>query len=138
MWVGSALLATLFIANWYWSDAPEMPARQAAASTEASANNSGLRIQSERKWPDKVVFDTNIPTITPPSPAATAETVPSVPAVDAAAAAPSSLDAHAEVKQVVQPVPPPKRQAKIHHRNVRPGDSTWATANPPPRWSWNW
>jgi hypothetical protein len=122
----------LFIADWYWSGAPATSAQQ-VASTQAS--NSGLRIQSERKWPDKVVFDTTIPTITPPPPAppvVAAQTAPSAPVV-----APS-LDARAEMKQGVQPVPPPKRQVKVHHRNVRPADSTWAAANPNAGWSWNW
>jgi hypothetical protein len=151
MWVGSVLFAMLFIANWYWSDAPATPAKQDASTPTQTppVNSTILRIHSARKWPDKVVFDTNIPTITaPPPPVVTAETAPLEPVAVAAAAVPSSLDAHAESKQVAQPAPPPKRQAKVHHRNARPADSTWAAANPnqptwsswsnSPHWSWNW
>ena len=137
MWVGSALLALLFIADWYWPDVAATPAQEAATQA-LPASDFGLRIQSERKWPDKVVFDTTIPTITPPTPVVTAETAPSAPAVAAAAVAPSSLDARAELKQVVQPVPPLRRQAKVRHRSARPAASTWASANPNSGWSWNW
>jgi hypothetical protein len=149
MWVGSALLALLFVANWYWSGPPATPAQQEASTQTQQAppaSSASLRIQSARKWPDKVVFDTTIPTITPPPPVVTAET--SAPVVAAATDTASPLDARAEMKQVAQPAPPPKRQVKVHHRSVRPAVSTWAAANSnqpgwsswssSPHWSWNW
>ena len=53
-WVGSCLLAALFAASWWFSgnvaDAP--PSR---ASLSESIH---IRIHSDQKWPDRVVFDT--------------------------------------------------------------------------------
>jgi hypothetical protein len=55
----SLLLALLFLANRYM---PEVPAE----SLRAEVDRSIIRIHSGHKWPDAVVFDTSIPTITPP------------------------------------------------------------------------
>jgi hypothetical protein len=127
------LLAMIFIVGWVWPSAAPAPVKQASASVEVSNNSMMLRIHSARKWPDKIVFDTNIPTIVPPVVAATA---PPAPPVVAASPEASALDARAEMKQ---PAPsPPKRVAKVHRRNVRPAASAWAYANPsPPQWSWS-
>jgi hypothetical protein len=66
VFVGGALLALLLIANAFM---PALPATDAAPST-AMADRSVIRIHSDRKWPDRVVFDTSRPTITPvPAPA---------------------------------------------------------------------
>ena len=56
--VGSLLLAILFIAGWYLPMAPT----QSVASREAEPI---IRIKSDRKWPERIVFDTNAPTIVP-------------------------------------------------------------------------
>jgi hypothetical protein len=52
-WVGSVLLVALFAADW-WLPAP------AAHSPSAIAPNEkvNLRIRSDHKWPERVVFDT--------------------------------------------------------------------------------
>jgi hypothetical protein len=133
------------------SSAPA-PAQQASTQPQTPTSNTILRIQSGQKWPEKVVFDTSMPTIVPPPPSVVIATTP--PAAVASAAAASPLEARAEVKPAVQPVPAPKRQARVHHRNPRPaesppgssgwgnstwGNSTWAAAGPASRpWSWNW
>ena len=146
LWVGSVLLALLFVADWIWPSAVPVPANEVVAAQAPTdpANSMILRIQSTRKWPDKIVFDTSIPTIVPPPAAAIA-----APAVAANTAA-SPLNARAEMKQAVPPASPPrKRVAKVHHRNARPAVSTLAYANPAaphwssswsnsPHWSWNW
>lgn len=53
-WVGSFLLAALLATNW-WFPAP-------AASTSTSdvllSQRINIRIRTDRKWPDRVVFDT--------------------------------------------------------------------------------
>lgn len=53
VWVGSVLLVALFAADW-WLPAP------AAHSPSAIAPNEriNLRIRSDHKWPERVVFDT--------------------------------------------------------------------------------
>jgi hypothetical protein len=81
-----------------------------------------IRIHTDRKWPERVVFDTSAPTIVPatvaaappptPAPAAVADAGTKVPARDAfAQLAPSDL-------KKVNPKPQPKR--KIARRHVAP------------------
>jgi hypothetical protein len=59
VFVGGALLALLLIAN---ACMPALPVTEAARAT---ADRSVIRIHSDRKWPERVVFDTSRPTITP-------------------------------------------------------------------------
>jgi hypothetical protein len=56
--VGSLLLAILFIADWYLPMAPT----QSVTSREAEPI---IRIKSDRKWPERIVFDTSAPTSVP-------------------------------------------------------------------------
>jgi hypothetical protein len=58
--VGGALLALLFVADAY---APKSAVVTAAET--ANIENPTLRIRSDRKWPERVVFDTSIPTTVP-------------------------------------------------------------------------
>jgi hypothetical protein len=53
VWVGSVLLVALFAADWWLPD-------PAAHSPSAIAPNErvNLRIRSDHKWPERVVFDT--------------------------------------------------------------------------------
>jgi hypothetical protein len=60
VFVGGALLALLFVANAY---APKLPVVTVAENT--STENPTLRIRSDRKWPERIVFDTSIPTVVP-------------------------------------------------------------------------
>ena len=53
LWVGSVLLALLFVAD---ACLPKLPARKAAASP-----TSVIRIYSERERPERIVFDTSAP-----------------------------------------------------------------------------
>lgn len=53
LWVGSVLLALLFIAD---ACLPKLPAGRATDTPRPV-----IRISSERKWPERVVFDTNAP-----------------------------------------------------------------------------
>jgi len=140
IWVGGGLLALLMIAGWAWPTAAPDPTPVEVAQTSPT-NSTILRIHSERKWPEKVVIDTSIPTIIPPAPPPpVVAAVPSAPVVAENKAAPKALDARAEMK------PAPKRKV-VHHRTPRPAVSTWANANPAPpswgwsnspHWSWNW
>ena len=66
LWGGGALLALLFVLDAYL---PKLPA--------AGKTNSDLlviRIHSDRKWPERIVYDTNLPTGTT-APLASAETL---------------------------------------------------------------
>jgi hypothetical protein len=139
VYVGSVLVALLFVANWMWPSSAPVQAQDSAA--QAAAEGPIARIHSTQKWPDKIEFDTSKPTIVPPPAPVVAATVPPEPAIATNTAPASPLDARAEIKPNVQPAPPRKRLARVHHRSPRQSTSTWADANPSPRpwsWSWNW
>ncbi len=57
--VGSLLLAMLFIANWL------LPMDPTLSATSEQADKPIIRIKSDRKWPERIVFDTSAPTIVP-------------------------------------------------------------------------
>ena len=68
--VGAALLALLFVAD-AWL--PKLPATSVA---DAAAETPMIRIQSDRKWPERIVFDTSIPVVSPVQTAAAVMPVP--------------------------------------------------------------
>ena len=126
LFVGSALLALLFLANWYWpAISAVVPDHDQAQVT--SSDKEFLRIRSAQKWPQKIVFDTGTPIDVPP-PAAIAIVPP--PATVMAAARATALNARAEIK-------PATHVRKTARRRVpRPdGVAAYPTA---PAWSWNW
>ena len=91
--VGSALAAFLLIAGWSlpepspsFSDRPEIIDRAA------------IRIRSERKWPEKVVLDTNRPMIPPPS-------IEVVPTEQLVARVPDEMTDQTSVDAVAKPNP---------------------------------
>jgi hypothetical protein len=53
-WVGSLLLAALFAANWCVS----APIARAAGSDVPLDKKINIRIHTDHKWPERVVFDT--------------------------------------------------------------------------------
>ncbi len=59
LYVGGALLALLLIVS------AELPQGAVVPSTNSAADLPAIRINSDRKWPAKVVFDTSAPTIVP-------------------------------------------------------------------------
>jgi hypothetical protein len=78
LYVGGVLLALLFIAD---SSLPKLPTAE-----RADSHLPTIRIHSDQKWPERVVYDTSIPTIIPAESAnalaniPTAETVTEMPA----------------------------------------------------------
>lgn len=79
VFVGGALLALLLIANACLPAFPATGVRSAVAS-----DLSVIRIHSDRKWPERVVFDTSRPTITPVPAPVMAEAAPAAEPVKAA------------------------------------------------------
>jgi hypothetical protein len=73
LFVGSALAALLLIVGWYCPAPPAIFANRPHVITMPA-----IRIKSERKWPEKIEFDTSQPTIVPP--AAEASSVAALPA----------------------------------------------------------
>src|SRR6267142_3656503 len=54
LYVGGALLALLFFVDVYL---PKFP-----VAAKATANSPVIRILSDRKWPQRIVYDTSLPT----------------------------------------------------------------------------
>ncbi len=66
--VGSLLLAMIFVADWcFLPDSPQ-------TFREAKVDKSIIRIKSAHKWPERIVIDTSLPTIVPPPSAVLANT----------------------------------------------------------------
>ncbi len=117
LYAGGALLALLFLVTWYFPAARTDVADQVQ---ETSIDKEILRIRSAQKWPEKIVFDTNVPAIVPPA-ALTADIRPAPPPPFKAAEELNKplLNAHAEAKPV-QAQKPPRRVAAARHRTYRP------------------
>jgi hypothetical protein len=64
VFVGAALLALLFVVAEAF---PEVPVVNGASSTTeaAAADIPTIRIHTDRKWPERVVFDTSAPSTSP-------------------------------------------------------------------------
>ena len=133
LYVGGVLLALLFVAD---ACLPRLPAAHGGLSPSVV-----VRIHSDRKWPERIVFDTSQPVITPAEIAKT----------EVGAIAPSGVDstetrareafallqpADAERLQPRQPEklePKPQRQGKIARRHAAPRMRLVAR---PPRYGW--
>lgn len=81
VFVGGALFALLLIVN------ACLPASPPAERSHSAVDLSVIRIHSENKWPERVVFDTSRPAIAPvPPPTAVAAAETALPQTSAAAA----------------------------------------------------
>jgi hypothetical protein len=119
VFVGGALLVLLFVSDAFLPKAPD----QVRADSELPV----IRIHSDRKWPERVVFDTNRPTIVP---AAAANTIASaqVPAAAGEASARTRVrDSLAQLQppeqkraQLTEPKKPVARKRTIARRHVPP------------------
>jgi hypothetical protein len=69
IFVGGALLTLLFVVDAF---APPLAVEAAKSQTDLSI----IRIHSDQKWPERVVFDTSRPTVPPPQ-TVVASTMPS-------------------------------------------------------------
>ena len=74
VFVGSALAALLLTVSWYCSEPPPIFADRPEIIASAA-----IRIKSERKWPEKIEFDTTQPTIVPPAAEVLSVAAPPVP-----------------------------------------------------------
>jgi hypothetical protein len=93
LFVGGALLALLLVIDALFPQQAVVTSRGAS-----SVDKTVVRIRSDQKPPERVVYDTSLPTIVPP-PALTAQATVVAPAVAAAAAAAAaSADAAAQAR----------------------------------------
>ena len=132
LYAGSALLTLLFLVNWY---APAAPTTAADQAQQASLDKEILRIRSAQKWPQKIVFDTSIPTIVPP-PSLVASVPPAPPPFKAADALNKSvLNTHAKAR-IEQAQTPPRKVAR--HRAYRPAPQQFGSYPVASAWSPWW
>jgi hypothetical protein len=110
--VGGVLLALLFILDAYL---PKIPAHE-----RANANLPFIRIHSDRKWPERLVFDTSVPTIIR---AQVASGEPSIPPPETArdvSVKGKGREAFAQTQpsdtKLVEPPGPKKREPKLQRR----------------------
>jgi hypothetical protein len=108
LWVGSALLALLFIAD---TCLPKLPT---AGKTDALP--PVIRLYSNQKWPERVVYDTSALMITP-APSANPEAAGSAPP-KIAVASPKLREALAELRTADPPQPanPKKSEGTLQHK----------------------
>jgi hypothetical protein len=103
VWVGTSLLALLFVANWFLPKPPQEAAHEAV-------NAPVIRIASAEHQPESVFIDTNQPTIVPP-PMPSESAIPDVP---------SPLQAYASVDPPPVPVMAGVDQKKLKdHKRQR-------------------
>ena len=126
VFVGGALLALLWIVS---ACLPAVPVAQASRSS-ATADLSVIRIRSDRKWPERVVFDTTQAITSAPAPAA----APVVAAVEPPARA-VTPPLKAEVREAFAQATPvraePKRKRKSVARNYAGPPRIRAAQQPP-------
>jgi hypothetical protein len=122
-YVGGVLLALLFVANAYGPE-PQIVSSTASASAVDSSAIPMIRIRSDRKWPERVVFDTSAPVIAA-APVKTAEAGTPVPAPVAARSAPARVR---ETFAQFVPVEPKKPAAKSRVAKNRPAPSPMLVA----------
>lgn len=121
LYVGGALLALLLIVS------AELPRAPIAPSTNSAADMPAIRINSDRKWPAKVVLDTSLPTIVPTQTASNTiiAKAPTVIAQVAPKAAPREALAQlapSELKKtsVRKPEPKLRQRHRVARRRIYP------------------
>jgi hypothetical protein len=118
VFVGAALMALLFVVGW------GLPASPVVEAANLGTDLSTIRIHSDRKWPERVVFDTSAPTIVPaPTQTASAAPVAAAPQqVADASARTMARDAFAQLTpaDLKKPDVKPVQKRKVAKRHVNP------------------
>ena len=92
-YVGAALLALIFVVGKAF---PTPPTDQVANAAVAASDTPMIRIHTDRKWPERVEFDTSAPTIVP------------VPVQTASAGAPASVQPNVTARDAYAQLTPPE------------------------------
>jgi hypothetical protein len=121
-YVGGVLLALLFISDAFL---PKLPVAESV-----NGDLPMIRIHSDRKWPERVVFDTSLPTIAPAQlantqsgiqvPTTVADVSPKVRVREAFAQLRPSDVAQAQAPDAKKPEAKPPRKRKIAKRRAAP------------------
>jgi hypothetical protein len=131
--VGGVLLTLMFILD---ASLPKVPVVE-----RADASLPAIRIHSERKLPERVVFDTSLPTMAPTQPAKVTASVPAPAAVadvsaiarvrDAFALLQSSDQKQAQISEVKKPEVKSSQQRKRQIAKRRTGPPLILVAQQP-------
>jgi hypothetical protein len=118
MFVGAALLALLFVVG------AELPSSPAVEAANGAPDLSTIRIHSDRKWPERVVFDTSAPRIVP-APTQTASLAPVTAKPDRVADVSTKVTARDAFAQLTpadlkKPEAKPVQKRKVAKRHVNP------------------
>jgi hypothetical protein len=116
LFVGGVLLALLFFVD---AGSPKLPL---AAATTTAVDLTAQRIRSEQKWPERIVFDTSLPTIVPEQAAAKTEASVPAPTTTAEISAKARVrETFAQFRPADEKKPeaklPPKRKVARRHAN---------------------
>jgi hypothetical protein len=120
LYVGGVLLALLFLFD---ATQPKLPVADRTQAAVIDMPVPGLRIQSDRKWPEKIVFDTSLPTIVPAPVVQAAMAAPAAPPVAEMSAKSRVRESFAQFaepetrKPAHQLQPKPKRKVAKHRAN---------------------
>ena len=122
LYVGGVLLTLVFILDACLTELPVMES--------SHANSPVIRIHSERKWPERIVFDTTLPTIVPAQTAIVEDRVPGPATATDVSVKEREREAFALMQpsdaKRLEPSAPgrrelkPQRQRKIVKRHVMP------------------
>ena len=111
LYVGGVLLTLLFILDAYLPKFPVM---------ETQANLPVIRIHSDRKWPERIVFDTSLPTIISAPTAIAEDRVPGPGKIADVSAKEREREAFALMQpsdtRRLQPADPGKRELKLQRQ----------------------
>jgi hypothetical protein len=129
VFVGGALLALLFVCDAIFPQVP-LP-----ATLKSGSDLPAVRIRSERKWPERVVIDTTVPTVAPATIAKAdtpkADTSQQTAAADDVQKA-KVRDAYAQIGTGEPKAAPTARTAEnVASKTAEPGTIKLADANPP-------
>jgi hypothetical protein len=116
LFVGGVLLALLFIVD------ATLPKVTESVRTAVGPDKSIIRIHSDRKWPERLVFDTSLPTIVPASAAKADAVAPAPPIVAEASPKARVREAFAQFtpSEPKKPEPKPQRKRKIVKNRLVP------------------
>jgi hypothetical protein len=128
LYVGGVLLAMLFAADAY------LPRLPVAARENADLPNIRIRIHSDRKWPERVVYDTSHPTIIPAQIANTdpGVTVPVTVADVSTTTQVRQAFAQLQSSDSKKPEPKPQHKRKIAKHRAAP----WVLVAQRPQFGW--
>ena len=128
LFVGGALLALLFVADAFF---PKLPAVDdvSTAAGGAVSDLSVIRIHSDRKWPERVVFDTSHPILTPEPVRMAEAAAPPAPVAEVAAPARPD-DSFAQLQTPKKPEPKLTHKRRIVAKSHR-GPPTMLVAQQP-------